>query len=494
MGKTAAVAISRRGFLVGATASGLLVATGCSDDSSRSAATTSPRPDPGARRRVVVVGAGLAGLTAALDLTEAGWDVVVLEARDRVGGRVFTIRDAFTDGLHAEGGGESIDDNHHDLLAMLRRFDLRTEDRLTDRAATGIVYRQGRRTPIAEFVAQRGGRVLEDYDRFDVELARIAEDVDPEAPQDSPRAEELDAMSVQDLLDSLDLVPEAHFLVEADQSSYAAAELRDLSLLFWAQAWQVVADVPYGAEETMRVAGGNSALPEAMAAELGDLVRLAAPVRSVTTTDAGVRVDAGGAPIDAAHLVLATPPRPLRDITFDPGLPAAVQAMVDGLDLGPAAKVISRYDRAFWRDEDWSGLTVADLPFGVTWDATDSYDSGASGLLTAFITADGAVDLSALDDHERIAEIQRQLDEVYPEGRDLRSDEAATTAWSNEPLTGGGYAVYGPGEVIPYWPALREPTGPIHFAGEHTEALAGYMESAVRSGHRVAGRIGRPPS
>lgn len=486
--------LSRRTFLGGAAATGVLLAAGCSDDGDRSApATTRPRPDAGAARRVVVAGAGLAGLTAALDLTEAGWEVVVLEARDRVGGRVLTLRDAFSEGLHAEGGGESIDDNHHDLLAMLDRFDLSTERRLEGRESTGIVYRQGRRSGLAEFVAQRDGRVLEDYNRFDVLLARTAEGVDPEHPERSPQAEELDAQSGADLLAELDPVPEARFLIESDTRSYYNAEPADLSLLFLAQQWAVVADVPYGAEETMRVAGGNSRLPEAMAAALGESLHLGRPLLSVSHDGAGVRVTTEGETVDAAHLVLAVPPRPLREVPFDPGLPTAVAAMIEGLDLGPAAKVITEYERPFWRDAGRSGLTVADLPFGVTWDAADSYDTGGPGLLTAFITGDGAAALGGLDDEPRIAEVQRQLDEVYPEGRDLRTGEAVTTAWSNEAFTGGGYSAYAPGQVIPYWPALREPTGRIHFAGEHTEALAGYMESAVRSGHRIATEIGPPP-
>lgn len=488
--------LSRRRFLGGAAATGVLLAAGCSDDGSSSGpATTRPRPDAGAARRVVVVGAGLAGLTTALDLTDAGWDVVVIEARDRAGGRVYTVPVDFERSLHAELGGESIDDNHHALLAMLNRFDLRTERRLEGRESTGVVYRQGRRSGIAEFVAQRGGQVLEDYDRFDILLARTAEGIDPEHPERSPRAEELDARSAADLIDQLDPVPEARFLIESDTRSYYNAEPTDLSLLFLAQQWGVTADVPYGAEETMRIAGGNGQLPAAMSAALDGVVQFGHPVRSVIHDDAGVRVatDLDVAPIDAAHLVLALPPRPLRDVRFDPVLPTAVATMVDGLDLGPAAKVITEYERPFWRDEGRSGLTVADLPFGVTWDAADSYDTGGPGLLTAFITGDAAVALGALGEEERIAEVQRQIDEVYPEGRGLRTGSSATLAWGNEAFTGGGYSAYAPGQVLPYWPALREPTGRIHFAGEHTEALAGYMESAVRSGHRIATEIGPPP-
>jgi monoamine oxidase len=488
------VTLSRRTFLGGAVAGGVLLAAGCSDDSSRSSpATTRPRPDAGAASRVIVVGAGLAGLTTALDLTEAGWDVVVLEARDRVGGRVFTLRDDFSDGLHAECGGESIDDNHRDLQAMLRRFDLRTEPRPANREATGVVYRRGRRSGIADFVAQRGGQVLDDYEGLDVAVARLAEDVDPERPERSARAEELDARSAADLIDDLTPVPEARFLIEADTRSYYNAEPEDISLLFLAQQWAIVADVPYSAEETMRIAGGNSQLPEAMAAALGDALHLRQPLQSVEHRHDGVFATAAEVAFDAAHLVLAVPPRPLRDVRFSPGLPPAVATMIDGLELGAAAKVITEYARPFWRDQGQSGLTVSDLPFGVTWDSADSYDTGGPGLLTAFITGDAAAALGDLSDDERILAVHRQLDEVYPQGRALRSGFAATTAWRNELLTGGGYAVFAPGQVIPYWPTLREPTGRIHFAGEHTEALCGYMESAVRSGHRVAAAIGPAP-
>lgn len=486
--------VSRRTFLGGAAATGVLLAAGCSDDGSRSSsATTRPRPDAGAARRIVVVGAGLAGLTAALDLSEAGWEVVVLEARDRVGGRVYTVPVDFERGLHAELGGESIDDNHHDLLAMLDRFNLSTERRPANRESTGVVYRHGRRSSIADFVALRGGQVLEDYDRFDVAVARLAEGVDPERPERSARAEELDARSAADLIDDLDPVPEARFLIEADTRSYYNAEPADISLLFLAQQWAIVADVPYGAEETMRIAGGNSQLPEAMAAALGGAVHHSQPLQSVNHRDDGVFVGGADIGFDAAHVVLATPPRALRDVRFGPGLPSAVAAMIEGLDLGPAAKVTTEYERPFWRDDGRSGLTVSDLPFGVTWDAADSYDTGGPGLLTAFITGEAVAELSELGDERRIAEVHRQLDEVYPEGRDLRAGRAATVAWGNEAFTGGGYAAYAPGQVIPFWPALREPTGRIHFAGEHTEALAGYMESAVRSGHRIATEIGPAP-
>jgi monoamine oxidase len=169
--------------------------------------------------------------------------------------------------------------------------------------------------------------------------------------------------------------------------------------------------------------------------------------------------------------------------------------MVDHLDLGHALKVSTEFRRRFWMAEGLSGFTITDLPFGIAWAATDSMPGGSQrpGVLTQFVTGDAAAAGAALAARERISSFQAQLETVYPEGRALQTGVATTMAWANERYTGGGYAVFRPGQMIPFWPALRRTGGPVWFAGEHTEALAGYMESAVRSGHRVAAAIGSAP-
>ena len=190
--------------------------------------------------------------------------------------------------------------------------------------------------------------------------------------------------------------------------------------------------------------------------------------------------------------ILAIPTPPLRAIRFSPPLPNDLAAAIAELDLGPAVKVITQYRQRFWKALGLTGFTVSDQPFGVAWASTDSYSS-EQGLLTQFITGTPARDAATLDDVTRITTFQAQLDAVYPEGVADRTDHAATVAWINEPYTGGGYAVYRPGQFLRFWPALRKGTSRIRFAGEETEALAGYMESAVRSGHRVARALGAPP-
>jgi monoamine oxidase len=441
-------------------------------------------------QRVVVVGAGLAGMTAALDLRDAGWDVVVLEARDRVGGRVHTLRDPFTDGLHAEAGGESIDDNHDAIQALAHRYGLPLEQRTPNRLLSGAAYYQGARYPVIAFALRPG--VLDSYDSFSAALLDLSTGMDPEHPELFPGAAALDQRSLADFLSEQALLPEAEFLTNVSERAIYASELSGISLLWAAQQARVVADVPDSASETMRISGGNDRLPLAMAADLGSIVRLNSPVTRVAERTGSVRVATLRDEVEAAFVVMAIPTPPMRQITFDPPLPADLRAMVAELQLGAAVKVISQYDRRFWNDLSFSGFTISDLPFGIAWSSSDSYES-SSGLMTQFITGSAAVDASALDDATRIAQFQSQLDTVYPEGATHHANGAATMAWLNEPYTGGAYAVYAPGQLTRFWPAVRAGTARIRFAGEYTETLAGYMESAVRSGHRIAMEIGSPP-
>jgi monoamine oxidase len=308
-------------------------------------------------------------------------------------------------------------------------------------------------------------------------------------PERAANAAELDRQTLDGFIRRLRLVPEAEFLVRLQNRASYNAEATELSMLFVAQQTAVVADVPDTAAETMRISGGNSRLVEAMAAVLGDRVRLRSPVTRVEHDADGVRVYAGGPPVDAAYLILAAPMLPLRRVTFAPALPASVAAVVAHLDLGAATKVVHEYASRFWEAEGVPGFTVADLPFHVAWAPTDSYQS-PGGILSQFVTGRPAHAAARLGDARRIVAFRRQLDRVYPEGKPLRTAHAATMAWANEPYTGGGYAVYRPGQMVPFWPVLRDGLSRIKFAGEHTETLAGYMESAVRSGHRVAALLG----
>lgn len=462
------------------------------------ACSTSSRPEAATRQKAVVVGGGLSGLTAALALRANGWDVTVLEARGRIGGRVHTLHSPFTDGLHVEAGGESIDDNHVQIQAMARRYGLSLANRPSDKLQHAAMVLNGKRS-VLQSMAVADPAMLVGYASFGAGLLALAGNLDPAHPESSPRAQEWDRQTLQDYADTQPRDPAAELLIQSNYRGNFNAQMREVSLLFALQQTVADASLTEAGSERVRIAAGNSALPEAMAKDLGSIVHLSSPVTKIEQFSWGVRVHthANGLPTtyDGARLVLAAPPPALRGITFDPPCPTDTAAMIAQLNLGHALKVSTQYRKRFWITEGLSGFTITDLPFGIAWDSTDSVPGGSEhpGVLTQFVTGDAAAAGAAQSDRARITTFQQQLDSAYPEGVAEQSGVATTMAWANERFTGGGYAVYGPGQLTRFWPVLRQAHGPVWFAGEHTEVLAGYMESAIRSGHRVAAAIGRAP-
>src|SRR6478752_5551309 len=279
-----------------------------------SIARVSDRPDPGAPGRVIVVGAGLAGLTAAVYLRDAGWEALVLEARGRVGGRVHTLYGGdegvpLDRGLRADVGGESIDDTHTALRRMVRRFGLETELRpgsTIDRVMSGRFAYLGRIYAFGELTALRNGAVLSDYLRVYEELERLAEShqIDPDHPEAADGAAELDQLSFSAWLDSLRLAPEARFIAEQANTSLYNTQLTDLSMLFVLQQTAVSAGTLDSQSETMRISGGNASLPRAIAAELDTSLIVDAPVTSVRVLGDVVGVTARDHEYFGAHVVL----------------------------------------------------------------------------------------------------------------------------------------------------------------------------------------------
>jgi monoamine oxidase len=186
-------------------------------------------------------------------------------------------------------------------------------------------------------------------------------------------------------------------------------------------------------------------------------------------------------------VVLAVPPGPARQITFDPPLSSAHQAMFSGLNCAPVTKVMIQFRRRFWEEWNWQGSLLTDLPITCTWQPTIT-QAGASGILTVYTGAAAAVGFSAMSEQERIATAVAQLEQLFPGSAALVS-HTRTMAWLNEPFSQGGYTLFRPGDVCTHWSALRQPAGRIYIAGEHTAVHQGYMEGAVESGQRAAEMI-----
>jgi monoamine oxidase len=483
--------ISRRGVLGLAAAAGAGLALGPAAGSAR----TSPRTAAATRSKVIVVGAGLAGLTCALELTDRGWDVTVLEARDRVGGRVHTLREPFGAGTHVEAGGEFIDRDHNAMLSLLTRFGLATETR--DKSQRLAVYWAGARSDYAARVESPSGDLYDDINLVTRATARLAAQVNPQAPELSAAAETLDAMSLATWADGLGMTPLGRQVWEAGwiASDYGGRS-QDMSLLFYAQQECFGSSNPDDIE-VFRVVGGNATLPEAIAAHLTPArVRLGEPVLSVTARPGLATVRTARGTYQAAHVVVASPPPTLAGIVFDPPLSPALQGAVKSRLLSAITKVVVPYRGHPWRTADWTGESLADLPYTYSWDATDSRTDAPDGALVAFTGGQGGLAFTAMSGPQRIAAAQSQLAQVYPEtvGHTDPAHAPVTVAWAHEQYTGGGYANYFPGQMTTSKPAFREVYGPLRFAGEHVEPMGQYMESAARSGRKVAMAIGSPPA
>ncbi len=440
-------------------------------------------------KTVTIIGAGLAGLSAAYDLQRAGWRVIVLEARDRVGGRVYSVR-SFSNGLVAEAGGEFIEDSHSRMLALAQQFDLKLGRVGSWQAQDGDwASFEAKSGPMSD-ANLWGTNLPSEIGKIWAALAELGKQVpDPSQPQAAREAQSLDRQSTAEWLNALD----AHPLAKKDFIQHIRAEytteperhsLLDLArnaAMFYSTAER---------KSNWRVIGGNDLIPRALASTLPD-VRMNSVVTSINGQDDGLIVayKTGNSyrTISSDFAILAVPLTTARLIRFDPPLPAAHQRIVHEISYGAVTKVMIQYRKRFWNDKNWNGRLATDAPIVYTWHATSHIDS-EDGIITVYTGGEPGAKLAALSDEERTRLAVAEIEKVFPGSSDL-IEHTATVAWPNEPFTRGSYMAMAPGEVTAHWHTLFEPAGRLFFAGEHATVYQGYMEGALESGQRAAANI-----
>jgi monoamine oxidase len=424
--------LTRRGFLAAAAGAALVP---------RAARAQS-------RGHVVVVGAGLAGLACARRLRQLGFRVTVLEARDRVGGRVLTLRDAF-EGRYVEAGAEFVAVHHEQTLGLLRQFGIGFA--FADRFLPDV-YRRGRRHSFKRFIS---GKTGDDVGRFRVRVASM---------RPSPA---LDARSVAWLMRDLGLSDRARFLIGHELREAYGVEPEYLSLLFYVQQFRVSRDTA----TVFRIRGGADRLPLALARGLD--VQLEEPASHVERRSSGVSVDG----IDADFCVVTVPVPVLASMEFEPELPPVLTTALELLAYGHGVKTVLEYERRPTRG------VVADLTFQTAWDVSPS-------LVTAYTTGRNGLLLGSVGRRTRPLLIADELEEIYPGSR-AYYERGETVSWHTDGWSQGTAVAYAPGQVNRFQAAIRRPLGRVRFAGEHTDAFAGTIEGAVRSGRKVAESIAR---
>jgi monoamine oxidase len=464
--------LSRRGFLAGAAGAAVAVRA------RRAFAAPSKLAD------VVVVGGGLAGLACADVLQRAGRTVTVLEARNRPGGRVYTVRKAFAGNQHAEGGGEFIATDHTLMRGYVRRFGLTLEDLRVEPNAHlgGVVYLDERRRPPEDIFT---GPVQAQIARFWNRVRTLAAPIDPFDPL--PRGAALDRRSAETLLDELRIDGNTRFLIEQQIRDRFTVEPRKLSLLFLCQLFKREGGRPPTATGPLRIRGGNDQLPDAFADELHD-VRFSSWARRIELHPGGVRVHADGGQVLARFCVLTVPfPAVNTSIRFTPALPRELRDAIRLLHYGVTTKVMVQYTKRFWRARQESGSILTDLTFERSWEATGG-QAGSRGILTCAVSGREGVVYGNRGTTTRIALASDEIDDVYPGSRSLYA-HGASAVWLDELPTLGAMAAYGPSQMTSYWNAIRRRYGRLLLAGEHTDSLGGTMEGAARSGRRAAAQI-----
>lgn len=439
---------------------------------------------------VVVVGAGLAGLTAARDVNEAGADVTVLEARERVGGR--TLSTALAGEEVVDLGAQWIGPGQDRIQALVDDLDLETfpqyEDGLDRLGVDGDTLSA---TDTIE--------ALPLHDRLNLyyaiwRLETLRERVDLERPWETRGAARLDEITLgrwkrrhlktSRSRDVFDAIVRALFTSEPSELSF----LYFLYYLHAGGGFESLVSTEGGAQQS-RIEGGTQQIAEALAAPLDESVHLEAPVRSIAWDDEGVTVTTDGGTFAGRYAIVAVPPTMAGRIAYDPPLPAARDALTQRMPMGDVVKCVAAYESPFWRAAGYSGgILDADGVVGLAFD--DSPPDGQSGALVGFILGERARTWSDRDSDDR-------RDRVLAEFADHFGGAAADPiayvdrAWSNERWSGGCYAGnMGPGTMTALGEALREPVGPIHWAGTETAAeWYGYMDGAVRSGERAAREV-----
>lgn len=420
---------------------------------------------------VVVIGAGLAGLRAATDLVAAGLDVVVLEARDRVGGRVWSHR--FPNGQWTERGAEFIDTAHTEVLALAADLGLSLSSVPSGRDDRARLLDIGGRTAPMSLHHS----LQEDLPRWEAALDQLADRVGDGDPADADGVEELDQRTLAGLITSLDLGVMARVVIGRDVRTEYMVAPDEVSQLM--AGWMTALHRESGdGFESIRIEGGNDQLAHLLAARLGERIRLGSEVVGVDP-DVGSVALADGRRFVARHLVMALPLPLLAHVW-----PAAPVELT-GIGYGIGGKVSIQFARRIWNDHGSDGSVRTERGWGELWETTDG-QAGDTGVLTALLSSNDGAALVALPD--TVDRIIDEIDRLFPGSKGLVG-ERVRTDWTNEQHSLGAYASFGPGQLLSARAFLDATYGRMVLAGEYTDRWCGYMEGAVRSGARAAARV-----
>ena len=434
--------------------------------------------------RAVIIGAGFAGLAAAHELVSAGYNVKVIEARKRAGGRVLSFSD-FVKGRNVEGGAELIGSNHPTWVAYAEKFKLELIDVTEDESAEAPIFIGGQR------LDEKASEAL--WKEMDEVLSRMNADaakVDAFQPWKSGDAKKLDLRPTAAWIESQECSALCKTAMTAQLTSDNGA------MTAWQSYLGNLAQIKGGGlekywteSEVLRCKDGNQRLALALAEAVGaSRITLDKPVKSVRMEEKRCLVTlADGVKVEADDVVLTVPPSVWNKIAFDPPLPGTLRPQ-----MGCNVKYLAAVKGRFWEGAKLSQYSLTDGPVSMTWDATDNQKEGEAGAcLTSFSGGPAAETCRQWSKEERDEKYLKELEKLYPE---VRKNFTASRFmdWPSDPWTAASYSFPAPGQITTLGKTMYEGLGRLHFAGEHAcPAFVGYMEGALNSGAALSRRLAK---
>lgn len=446
---------------------------------SQTLAFAQPARRPSAKR-IVIVGAGFSGLACAHELRSAGYDVTVVEARDRLGGRVLSFSD-LVPGKNVEGGGELIGSNHPTWVAYAEKFGLEFLD-VTESEDEAPIYLDGKRLGEKE-----SGELWEEITAVLGGMNDEARKVNEDEPWLTPNAADLDRRTGQQWIDAQEVSPlckrglYVNQMADNGQDPARQSYLGNLTQIkgggvekYWTES------------EVYRCKGGNQQLALKLADAIGkDRIILGLPVRQIDARRESVVVTCGdGRTIECDDVVVSVAPTVWKRITFNPPLPSALSPQ-----MGSNVKYLAALKSRFWREKKLAPDSLTDGPISMTWEGTDNQPGDEGASLNCFSGGPASEMARAIPPSERDARYAEMIGSLYPGFKDAFV-KSRFMDWPADPWTQTGYSFPAPGQVTTVGPLLRKGLGKVHFAGEHCSyKFVGYMEGALNSGASLAKRL-----
>ncbi|HEX6485513.1 MAG TPA: FAD-dependent oxidoreductase [Nocardioidaceae bacterium] len=492
---TGPTAVSRRGLLGGMTLGAGMLTGGLAGGLAGPAEAATRQGSLPRRVDVVVVGGGLSGLVAARRVANTGRSVLVLEARDRVGGRI--LNHTLRSGAVIESGGAFVGPTQDHLLALAKELGVKT---FKQYAVGDNVYVSNGRATRYQGTVPPDPLILPDAAQLITRINEMSKEVPVDAPWAAPRAREWDATSFHDWVEENSVNPAVRNLLLSYLQPTFGSDGRDMSLLFllWyiAQSgnernhgtFERSSDTSGGAQDS-RFVGGSGLIPQRLARRLGDIVALDAAVRRIDQRADRVVVTSDRGPVTADRVIVATPPATALSIDWFPFLPPKKMQLLQRMPMGQLMKADAVYKTPFWRKAGLTGMGVCDS--GAVRICFDNSPADTSvGVLLAFIGG------STWERHgvrsraaRRTAVLEGFAKVVGPDA--LKPIEYVEQDWTHERWTmGGPIALLGTGTTTSFGHTIRKPFRRVHWAGTETSTYwSGYMDGAVRAGDRAAREV-----